>query len=227
MALSPSKSASTTPFFVSTSHPVVMAQSKLGFNGLNYVSAGGHHGRRDHPRLTSYSEWTHGGHFVGNGGAPHPQQHYLPHHHHQQQQHHNNRRRHSSSPKRNDLSHKFQGLSSAAGGRRSKSSSKEHLTTPADHRGRPRKRSNNVNSSKPHTNPQHYLRIHTSQPNNATSVGGPNNGPSSLVQASRSISPSDGMILTASGLRDTLSSDKNNVVILDGLQDQENVYLAT
>ena len=105
------------------------------------------------------------------------------------------------------------------------------------HRGRPRKRSNNVNSSpaKPHniTNPQHYLRIHTSQPNNATtSVGGHpnnNNGPSSLVQASqtRSISPSDGMILTASGLRDTLSSDKNNVVILDGLQDQENVYLAT
>ena len=101
------------------------------------------------------------------------------------------------------------------------------------HRGRPRKRSNNVNSAtskQPHnniTNPQHYLRIHTSQPNNATSVGGPKNGPSSLVQASRSISPSDGMILTASGLRDTLSSDKNNVVILDGLQDQENVYLAT
>ena len=254
VALSPSKTASSTmtPYFVSTSHHHPMAQSNGGnFNGLNYVSAAGgshHHNRRGPggPRLTSYSEWTHGGHFVGGngGGAPH-QQHYPPQHHH----HHNNnnRRRHSSSPKRNDLSHKFQGLSSSGlGGRRSKSSSKEHLMSSSagadhhHHRGRPRKRSNNVNSAtskQPHnniTNPQHYLRIHTSQPNNATtSVGGHpnNNGPSSLVQASqtRSISPSDGMILTASGLRDTLSSEnnKNNVVILDGLQDQENVYLAT
>ena len=255
VALSPSKTASSTmtPYFVSTSHHHPMAQSNGGnFNGLNYVSAAGgsnHHNRRGPggPRLTSYSEWTHGGHFVGSGnggGAPH-QQHYPPQHHH----HHNNnnRRRHSSSPKRNDLSHKFQGLSSSGlGGRRSKSSSKEHLMSTSagadhhHHRGRPRKRSNNVNSAtskQPHnniTNPQHYLRIHTSQPNNATtSVGGHpnNNGPSSLVQASqtRSISPSDGMILTASGLRDTLSSEnnKNNVVILDGLQDQENVYLAT
>ena len=255
VALSPSKTASSTmtPYFVSTSHHHPMAQSNGGnFNGLNYVSAAGgshHHNRRGPggPRLTSYSEWTHGGHFVGSGnggGAPH-QQHYPPQHHH----HHNNnnRRRHSSSPKRNDLSHKFQGLSSSGlGGRRSKSSSKEHLMSSSagadhhHHRGRPRKRSNNVNSAtskQPHnniTNPQHYLRIHTSQPNNATtSVGGHpnNNGPSSLVQASqtRSISPSDGMILTASGLRDTLSSEnnKNNVVILDGLQDQENVYLAT
>ena len=257
VALSPSKTASSTmtPYFVSTSHHHPMAQSNGGnFNGLNYVSAAGgshHHNRRGPggPRLTSYSEWTHGGHFVGGngGGAPH-QQHYPPQHHHHHHNNNNNRRRHSSSPKRNDLSHKFQGLSSSGlGGRRSKSSSKEHLMSSSagadhhHHRGRPRKRSNNVNSAtskQPHnniTNPQHYLRIHTSQPNNATtSVGGHpnnNNGPSSLVQASqtRSISPSDGMILTASGLRDTLSSEnnKNNVVILDGLQDQENVYLAT
>ena len=256
VALSPSKTASSTmtPYFVSTSHHHPMAQSNGGnFNGLNYVSAAGgshHHNRRGPggPRLTSYSEWTHGGHFVGGngGGAPH-QQHYPPQHQHHHHHNNNNRRRHSSSPKRNDLSHKFQGLSSSGlGGRRSKSSSKEHLMSSSagadhhHHRGRPRKRSNNVNSAtskQPHnniTNPQHYLRIHTSQPNNATtSVGGHpnNNGPSSLVQASqtRSISPSDGMILTASGLRDTLSSEnnKNNVVILDGLQDQENVYLAT
>ena len=258
VALSPSKTASSTmtPYFVSTSHHHPMAQSNGGnFNGLNYVSAAGgshHHNRRGPggPRLTSYSEWTHGGHFVGSGnggGAPH-QQHYPPQHQHHHHHNNNNRRRHSSSPKRNDLSHKFQGLSSSGlGGRRSKSSSKEHLMSSSagadhhHHRGRPRKRSNNVNSAtskQPHnniTNPQHYLRIHTSQPNNATtSVGGHpnnNNGPSSLVQASqtRSISPSDGMILTASGLRDTLSSEnnKNNVVILDGLQDQENVYLAT
>ena len=258
VALSPSKTASSTmtPYFVSTSHHHPMAQSNGGnFNGLNYVSAAGgshHHNRRGPggPRLTSYSEWTHGGHFVGSGnggGAPH-QQHYPSQHQHHHHHNNNNRRRHSSSPKRNDLSHKFQGLSSSGlGGRRSKSSSKEHLMSSSagadhhHHRGRPRKRSNNVNSAtskQPHnniTNPQHYLRIHTSQPNNATtSVGGHpnnNNGPSSLVQASqtRSISPSDGMILTASGLRDTLSSEnnKNNVVILDGLQDQENVYLAT
>ena len=199
----------TGPYYISNP-----AQSKLDFNGLNYVSGG--HARRG-PRLTSYSEWTHG------GGVPtmHPQPH-------------RSRRRHSSSPKRNDLSHKFQGLVAgvSAGQRRSKSSSKEHLNPSSPARGRPRKRSNNVNSSssKPHqiTNPQHYLRIHTSQPNNASSLVGGHPHPTSLVQTSRSISPSDGMILTASGLRDTLSSDKTNaVVILDGLQDQENVYLAT
>ena len=213
--LSPSKTITSSPYFISNP-----AQSKLDFNGLNYVSGG--HARRG-PRLTSYTEWSHGGQQGGHGGYAQPSQYY------------HNRRRHSSSPKRNDLSHKFQGLSGNGGGtRRSKSSSKEHLTTSAtspnhnnNARGRPRKRSTNVNSSKPQTNPQHYLRIHTTTSQNPNAANSTVGGPTSLVQTSRSISPSDGMILTASGLRDTLSSDKPNVVILDGLQDQENVYLAT
>ena len=230
--LSPSKSSTTSPYFIT--NPAQSNATKLKFNGLNYVS-GGHHDRRG-PRLTAYAEWSQGGH-----------NYYY-------------RRRHSSSPKRNvvtnDLSHKYYGLS-GIGGRRSKSSSKEHLvsrspevTPEVSGRGRPRKRSANVNSkNKPHQhqtthhqscNPQHYLRIHTSsnstQPNaasaNPNNAGGPIyqglQGPSVVpLQASRSISPSDGMILTASGLRDTMSSEKPNVVILDGLQDQENVYLAT
>ena len=127
------------------------------------------------------------------------------------------RRRHSSSPQRSDL----ETASASIRGRRSKSSSKEQLVSS---RGRSRKRSTTVNSKKqPQTNPQHLVRIHT-----AASAGGHNG-------TLRSLSPSDGMILTASGLRDTMSeSYDHNVVIVDGLNDtttngmmNNNVYLTT
>ncbi len=121
---------------------------------------------------------------------------------------------------------------------RSKSSTKEaSASTSEAARGRSRKRTANANSamtnssSKPQTNPKHYLRINTQQQPPRLSEA-----EAAQIRKEHSRSPSDGMILTASGLRDTVSSEKfenSNVVIVDGglrLEDEDvasGVYLTT
>ncbi len=193
------------------------------FNGLNYVSG---HNRRG-PRLTSYQEWTR-------------EMETNAHTHHQQKHRGQTRRRHSSSPQRPreedghfSRKHRF---------RRSKSSSREHLLPSGRTRGRSRsRRPKPSGNNKPEPSPQHYLRIHTNSnnPNNAAPVPVPEVGvggatsstllSSSLNRRQFSQSPSDGMILTAAGLRDTFSAEKqelglpmpastksSNVVIVDG-----------
>ena len=78
--------------------------------------------------------------------------------------------------------------------------------------------------------PQHYLRIHTHS--NEVNVLTTSTTTSTSQPRQHSRSPSDGMILTASVLRDTMSSE-NNVVIVDGLHPNDNaavnnsVYLTT
>lgn len=120
------------------------------------------------------------------------------------------RRRHSSSPMRNsDLQ---------VTKKRSKSSSRQ--TEAVADRGRPRTKRNNANAK---LDPQHYLRLHTKASTSAKDD----------PRKEHSKSPSDGMILTASGLRDmnatSASVDHNNVVIVDGLHHavDDNVYLTT
>merc|ERR1712226_1472535 len=141
-------------------------------------------------------------------------------------------------PERNEVTTTTQVVKSP----RSKSSHKgsDIEVTQTATRGRPRRRSVSTTvtasaAANPHqhpTNPQHFLRIHTHS--NEVNVGTTD---TSLVSSTRqhSSSPSDGMILTAAGLRDTISSEhkyeeNSNVVILDGLNDMtndSNVYLAT
>lgn len=130
------------------------------------------------------------------------------------------RRRHSSSPMRNS-DDQLQVMK-----KRSKSSSRGHQHVSSDHqapdRGRPRtKRSNNANAK---LDPQHYLRLHTK-----AAVAKAEDS-----RKEHSKSPSDGMILTASGLRDMNNSaaaiaGHNNVVIVDGVHHavDDNVYLTT
>ena len=203
------------PFITSLSpHP------RLDFNGLNYVST---HQRRG-PRLTSFNDWAHqppGQSESSRRGRP--------------------RRRHSSSPKRDEVIHSSP---------RSKSSSKDEAR-----RGRSRNKRSSNNATKsaaasnaqpqvPHTNPKHYLRIHTTTSSNTTNnrhIPPHMTSKEAMVEAMREVhsrSPSDGMILTASGLRDTMSSEKfnnSNVVIVDGGLNNRNhedlhddsVYLTT
>lgn len=188
------------------------------FNGLNFVSGQ----QRRGARVTSYADWTRE----------------LQQHHQQQRP----SRRHSVSPEREaaGLQRPLK-TSSSRGGQvnhhrrsRSKSSSRES-------RGRPRHKSNNNNNMKimqqKQTNPKHFLRINTTQyMNNTSSIG---------VMRLPSHSPSDGMILTASGLSDTISSEAttkmtststdhetSNVIILDGgshidVGGNDSVYLNT
>ncbi len=197
------------PPFISTlsglSPPDVGLGGHLNFNGLNFVSS---HQRRG-PRLTNYSEWAQGG---GRGRS---------------------RRRHSSSPMRPEPE-----VVATKHSPRSKSSTKEaSASTTEAARGRSRKRTANANSamtnssSKPQTNPKHYLRINTQQQPPRLSEA-----EAAQIRKEHSRSPSDGMILTASGLRDTVSSEKfenSNVVIVDGglrLEDEDvasGVYLTT
>ena len=113
------------------------------------------------------------------------------------------RRRHSSSPV---VAEKLRSSP--------RSKSKDELS--GGPRGRPRKRNTN-NAAANNVETRHYLRIHTQ-----------NNEVVNRKEHSRS--PSDGMILTASGLRDNLSEVKleNSVVIVDScLANDESVYLTT
>ena len=195
----------------------------MNFNGLNYVSS---HQKRG-PRLTAYTDWSHNGRVEMPTSSSRGR---------------SRRRRHSSSPNRNEVT-----TTPVVKSPRSKSSHKgsEIEVTHTTSRGRPRRRSisNTVTAAatasvNPHqqhqTNPQHFLRIHTHS--NEVNVGTTDTSLVSSTTRQHSSSPSDGMILTAAGLRDTLSSEhkyeeNSNVVILgDGLNDMtndSNVYLAT
>ena len=195
----------------------------MNFNGLNYVSS---HQKRG-PRLTAYTDWSHNGRVEIPTSSSRGR---------------SRRRRHSSSPNRNEVT-----TTPVVKSPRSKSSHKgsEIEVTHTTSRGRPRRRSisNTVTAAatasvNPHqqhqTNPQHFLRIHTHS--NEVNVGTTDTSLVSSTTRQHSSSPSDGMILTAAGLRDTISSEhkyeeNSNVVILgDGLNDMtndSNVYLAT
>lgn len=200
----------------------------MNFNGLNYVSS---HQKRG-PRLTTYTDWSQNGRVVevptsssrvGAGGR-------------------SRRRRHSSSPHRNEYTTTTTQVVKSPRSKSSHKGSEIEVTaaTTSNGRGRPRRRSvsnttkvtSQSNPQPPH--PQHYLRIHTHS--NEVNVGTTDTSLVSSTTRQHSSSPSDGMILTAAGLRDTLSSEhkydeeNSNVVILDGLNDltnDSNVYLAT
>ena len=182
----------------------------MNFNGLNYVSS---HQKRG-PRLTAYTDWS-----QSRGSEVD-----LP----KSSRGRTRRRRHSSSPNRNE---NVTVVKSPRSKSSHKGSSEMEVTT--HQRGRPRKRDIST-ANNPQTNPQHYLRIHTHS--NEVNVGTTESSLISTVTGRQhSSSPSDGMILTAAGLRDTISSEhkyneeNSNVVILDGMNDMNdsNVYLTT
>jgi len=171
---------------------------RVDFNGLNYVST---HQRRG-PRLTTYGEWTQS----------------------------RGRRRHSSSPIREAVPVKSP---------RSKSSSKDSSHPTSSSRGRPRKRTSNATQQPQVAEPQHYLRIHTTnhqhqlQPPPPDGIGGIGSSSSRLQnhhevnvlspqqRKEHSRSPSDGMILTASGLSGLNHRDRDTTTTILQQQHRE------
>merc|ERR1712008_642839 len=243
------------PPFMTNMGPPPHPGGRVDFNGLNYVSTQ----QRRGPRMTTYGEWTQS----------------------------RGRRRHSSSPLREEAVPSVikspRSKSSSKDGSQHQATAGSGLHS----RGRPRtKRNSNAtqqNQQQPQqvaADPQHYLRIHqhsssanTTQlqpqpPDGATGLGSRlshqqhhevnvlNQQLQQRMEHSRS--PSDGMILTASGLSGLLSNsgagvqghihsripsilqqnaqnignnsenhNSNQVVIVDGLNNDEDVYLTT